>query len=84
MLLDQRVCISDKWRSGLSCCNFSSSLVPLLGEVKDRLGSRKAEREFLRENYFCVSPVIKDLFKLLKILRFLQFNIFFCSNYNWW
>lgn len=55
-----RDCISDKWRSGLSFCNFTSSLVPLQREVKDCLGSHKAETEFLRENYFCVSPVIKD------------------------
>lgn len=32
-----------------------------LTEVKDCLGSCKAERKFLKENYFCVSTVIKDL-----------------------
>lgn len=42
MLFDQSLCICDKLRCGLSFCNFSSSLVPLLREVKDCLGSHKA------------------------------------------
>lgn len=59
MLFGWSLCISDKWMPDLYFCSFSSSLGHLLHEVKDCLGSCEAERKFLRENNWCVGPVIK-------------------------